>query len=170
MGVDLRLDGLSFDGAETVSGEEVDFKGEAEDSGDADVLCVCDESIDEGRAHSSSMSVRGDGEGADLGEVFPHDMERAATQELTLVGVSDDAEFSETFVISHGVFSDEDALSRIGSDQVSDARHVFGGGAAHDEARWMPSGGSRLWGIGMLHRGRVSEVTVRRPGGDVTAG
>src|SRR5690606_27169656 len=64
---------------------------------------------------------------------FPHDVQGAAPDELT-IGVGRDAKLLDALIEDDGVLAEEDALLDERLDDLADLRHIAGARAAHGES------------------------------------
>jgi hypothetical protein len=77
-------------------------------------------------------------EGADLADVLPHDVERAAADQVA-VGALGDAEFLHRLVEHDAVLAEQDALVDERADQLLDRHHVRGARTPYAELGHPPN-------------------------------
>ena len=75
------VDGTPLDLVESPAAEEVDLEGEAEEPRETEVLGPLDEPVEDAPANAVPRMLGIDGEGADLREVLPHDVECATADD-----------------------------------------------------------------------------------------
>ncbi len=73
------------------------------------------------------------GERADLGEIFPEHMHRAAAEELSVLFGDD--EVAHRLVVGHGLLLEQDAAVRERTDERPDGPDVTGAGGPDDDPR-----------------------------------
>ena len=107
--------------------EEVRLERQAEEPLDTDLARVLDQRLEQAAAEAGAELVGRDGEGADLGEVLPHDVEGAAADDATVeVG---DPELLEALEVGHGLLADEHPALGEGGHEGPDGADVGGAGA-----------------------------------------
>src|SRR5215468_8590215 len=103
LGVDLRRHWRSADFGESVTGEEGHGEGQHEYALDAKVPPAVKQLIDDQVTDALAPLALVNRDGADLGEILPHNVERSASGNRAVGGTLGDAELLDVLVEIHGV-------------------------------------------------------------------
>jgi len=113
------------DGLEAVPGEEADLEGQHEHPLHADLAGRRHQGVHEAATDPVAAAGRVDGHRADLGEVFPQHVQRAAAHDGA-VGPFGDPELLDVLVERHGRLVQQPPGSGVGVDQFADRPDVAG--------------------------------------------
>ena len=131
--------------------EERRLEGQHENALDAELAAVLDQAVDDQAADASALGLAINGDGADLAEVLPEDMERAAADDLVVV--DGDPELLDVFVQRDGFLHEQD-LAGVLVDERTDCPDITRGRAADGE---LAGHGWRVPKVG------IGPTRIRRP-------
>src|SRR5437773_1863549 len=162
-------DGGSFDLTETAPCEKPGGKGQHEHAAYAQVPRCHEERVDDCLPDAMALATPSYRYGPDLGEIFPHHVQRAAADDRTVFVLPRDPKLLHILVQRHRVLAEKPTGIRVGVDEPADRAHVGRPGAADCEFHRRPTlhAGS-AWRLGALVR-RVSRPDAEGFGHHVRA-
>src|SRR5262249_51173604 len=133
---------------ETVAGEEGDREGEDENAPYADRPGPVEQLIDDEMPDARAPPPFINGNGSELREVLPHNVQRATSGNGMVGGRLGDGELEDVFVKVHRVLLEQPSRPGVLIDQRADFRHVPGARLPHY----------------VLHRGTTVALNYNRAG------
>lgn len=130
LGVDVRGHRGALDRAEPVRREELDLERQAEQPRQAQRAGPVDERLEQLMPDAAPPPLRGDGQGADLGQVLPQHVQRAAADDAAVRAGVGDQELLDGLVVPDHLLREQDAHRGVGRDEVADGVDVRGQGGA----------------------------------------
>jgi hypothetical protein len=135
-GEHVRLHGRTVDLDEPVPGEELLLEREHEQSLQTQLACAVDERADDGVPHTAPEDARVHRDGADLAEVLPEHVQRAAADHLAV-----ELRYQE---LRHGLVERDHLLGEqhppcVGVHELFDLPDVGGACPPHEWCRHEPS-------------------------------
>ena len=120
---------------EAVALKELDFEGQAEETANAKLARVVFECGEEAVPDTDAEMPLVDGESANLAEVFPDDVQRAAPDDATCLIVDRNAKLLHRLEEHDEIFTEQDALLHERLDEVFDVAYVTRARTPHVETR-----------------------------------
>jgi hypothetical protein len=102
LGINLGLDRGALNLGEAMAAEEFSFKGQTEDALDANFPSPGDDALDDGMANPLPAIIGFYGNGTDLGQVLPQNVEGAAANNFLAIYCN--GKFLDILIQSYGLF------------------------------------------------------------------
>ena len=139
LGEDHRVNRGPVDHPEPVPGEEVHLEGEAEHPSQTETTGPVQQCAEQAVPDAAAAASRVHGKRADLGEVRPHDVQRAAPDDLSGL-VERDLELLDRLEVADELLGQQDALVGVLLDEIPDGDHVTRHGRADGAGRRLVHG------------------------------